>query len=169
MPCGVHITRKEYVALLAQNVEYIATLDTTISGSRSGHTPIFIWYGLNIKGYKGIRQDVRKCLMNAQYLRDGLRNAGISTMLNEMSIVVVFERPLDDEFIKHWQLSCVGNMAHVVVMPHVTIKMLDDFLHDLVLKRNIWYEYGEVQPPCLAKEIGVFNCSCLDHGKGLMN
>ncbi|KAK4422368.1 Serine decarboxylase [Sesamum alatum] len=168
MPCGVHITRKEYVALLAQNVEYIATLDTTISGSRNGHTPIFIWYGLNIKGYKGIRLDVRKCLMNAQYLRDGLRNAGISTMLNEMSIVVVFERPLDDEFIKHWQLSCVGNMAHVVVMPHVTIKMLDDFLHDLVLKKNIWYKYGEVQPPCLANEIGVSNCNCLDHGKGLM-
>ncbi|KAL0447570.1 UNVERIFIED_CONTAM: Serine decarboxylase [Sesamum latifolium] len=136
MPCGVHVTRKEHVALLAQNVEYVATLDTTISGSQNGHTPIFIWYGLSIKGYKGIQQDVIKCLMNARYLRDGLRNARISTMLNEMSIVVVFERPLDHEFIRHWQLSCVGNMAHIVVMPLVTIQMLDDFLHDFVLKRT---------------------------------
>ncbi|KAL0447567.1 UNVERIFIED_CONTAM: Serine decarboxylase [Sesamum latifolium] len=123
MPCGVHITRKEYIVVLAQNVEYVATLDTTISESRNNHTLIFIWYGLSIKGYKGIQQDVINCLMNARYLRDGLRNARISTMLNEMSIVVVFERPLDHEFIRHWQLSCVGNMAHIVAMPHVTIQM----------------------------------------------
>ncbi|KAL0372057.1 UNVERIFIED_CONTAM: Serine decarboxylase [Sesamum calycinum] len=101
MPSGVHMTRKEYVALLAQ--ECIAILYTTTSGSRISHTPIFIWYGLNIKGYKGIQQDVRKCLMNARYLRDGLRNARISTMLNEMSIVVVFERPLDPELFRHWR------------------------------------------------------------------
>ncbi|KAK4401119.1 Serine decarboxylase [Sesamum angolense] len=103
MPSGVHMTRKEYVALLAQNVECIATLYTTTSGSRNGHTPIFLWYGLNIEGYKGIQQDVRKCLMNARYLRDGLRNARISTMLNEMSIVVVFERPLDPKLFRHWR------------------------------------------------------------------
>ncbi|KAK4422370.1 Serine decarboxylase [Sesamum alatum] len=170
MPCGVHITRKRYIGLFSESIEYIATVDATISGSRNGHTPIFIWYVLNIKGYKGIQQDVRKCLMNARYLRDGLRNAGISTMLNEMSIVVVFERPLDHEFLNYWQLSCLENMAHVVVMPHVTIKMLDDFLDDLVQKRNIWYDgYGDVQPPCLAKDIGVSNCSCLDHGNGLID
>ncbi|KAL0447559.1 UNVERIFIED_CONTAM: Serine decarboxylase [Sesamum latifolium] len=80
MPFGLHITRKEYVTLLPQNVDYIATLDTTISGSRNGHTPIFIWYGLSIKGYKGIQQDVIKYLMNARYLRDGLRNARIGKL-----------------------------------------------------------------------------------------
>ncbi|KAL0307695.1 UNVERIFIED_CONTAM: Serine decarboxylase [Sesamum calycinum] len=144
-------------------------LDATITGSRNGHAPIFIWYGLNIKGYKGIQEDVNKCLIRARYLRDGLRNAGISTMLNEFSIIVIFERPIDHEFIRHWQLSCVGNMAHIVVMPHVTIEMLDDFLDGLVRKRSVWYRHGSVQPPCLADEMGISNCSCLDHGKGLLD
>lgn len=44
-------------------------------------------------------------------------------MLNESSIVVVFERPMDRDLIDHWQLSVVGNMAHVVVMPHLTINI----------------------------------------------
>ncbi|KAL0447568.1 UNVERIFIED_CONTAM: Serine decarboxylase [Sesamum latifolium] len=142
-------------------------LDATITGSRNGHAPIFIWYGLSMKGYKGIQEDVNKCLIRARYLRDRLRNAGISTMLNEFSIIVIFERPLDHEFIRHWQLSCVGNMAHIVVMPHVTVEMLDDFFDGLVRKRSVWYRHGNVQPPCLADEIGISNCSCLDHGKGL--
>ncbi|KAL0407862.1 UNVERIFIED_CONTAM: Serine decarboxylase [Sesamum radiatum] len=170
MPCGVHLTRKIYVALLSKCIEYLATIDATITGSRNGHAPIFIWYGLNMKGYIGIQEDVNECLIRARYLRDGLRNAGISTMLNEFSITVIFERPLDHEFIRHWQISCVGNMAHVVVMAHVTTEMLDDFLDDLVRKRSVWYQHaGNVQPPCLADEIGMSNCSCLDHGKGLLD
>ncbi|KAK4422369.1 Serine decarboxylase [Sesamum alatum] len=169
MPCGVHITRKRYIALLSKSVEYLATVDATISGSRNGHAPIFIWYGLNMKGYKGIKDDINKCLIRARYLRDGLRNAGISAMLNAYNIIVVFERPLDDEFIRYWQLSCVGNMAHIVVMPHVTTEMLDDFLDDLVRRRSVWYRHGNVQPPCLAEEIGFSNCSCLDHPKGLID
>ncbi|KAL7150075.1 hypothetical protein ABFS83_05G084100 [Erythranthe nasuta] len=164
MPCGVLISRKIHMTNFSTNIEYIATLDTTISGSRNGHTPIFIWYSLNIKCRIGIQKEVNNCLTNAKYLRDGLSKAGISAMLNESSIVVVFERPLDREFIDYWQLSFLEKMAHVVLMPHVTIKMLDDFLSDLVQKREIWYGSGEVQPVCLALEIGVSNCDSSIHG-----
>lgn len=76
-------------------------------------------------------------------------------MLNESSIVVVFERPMDRDLIDHWQLSVVGNMAHVVVMPHLTINILDRFLNDLVRKREIWYEFGQIGVPCLAEDIGL--------------
>ncbi|KAL7111404.1 hypothetical protein ACP275_05G085200 [Erythranthe tilingii] len=164
MPCGVLISRKIHMTDFSTNIEYIATLDTTISGSRNGHTPIFIWYGLNLKGRTGLQKEVNNCLTNAKYLRDGLNKAGISAMLNESSIVVVFERPLEREFIDYWQLSFLGKMAHVVLMPHVTMKMLDDFLSDLVRKREIWYGSREVQPVCLAEEIGASNCACSIHG-----
>ncbi|KAL0323961.1 UNVERIFIED_CONTAM: Serine decarboxylase [Sesamum calycinum] len=161
MPCGVLLTRKRYIDMLSRSIEYIATVDTTIAGSRNGHSPIFLWYVLNIKGRKGLEEDVEKCLINARYLRDRLKKAGISSMLNDMSITVVFERPPDSEFIRHWQLQCLGNMAHVVVMPHVTLEMLDCFLYDLVQKRNIWY--GKLQPRCLAEDIGICNCACPIH------
>ncbi|KAL0312152.1 UNVERIFIED_CONTAM: Serine decarboxylase [Sesamum radiatum] len=93
MPCGVLLTRKRYIDMLSRSIEYIATIDTTIAGSRNGHSPIFLWYVLNIKGRKGLEKDVEKCLINSRYLRDRLKKAGISSMLNEMSITVVFERP----------------------------------------------------------------------------
>ncbi|KAL7119836.1 hypothetical protein ACP275_02G086100 [Erythranthe tilingii] len=167
VPCGVFMTRKGHIADFSRNIEYIATVDNTISGSRNGHAPIFIWYSLNMKlGRMGLQKEVNKCLMNARYLRDGLKNAGISVMLNESNILVVFERPLDLEFINHWQLSVEGKLAHVVVMPHVTVKMLDDFLSDLIRKGEIWYGSGEVRRFCLAEDIGPSNCACSVHGNG---
>ncbi|KAK6135899.1 hypothetical protein DH2020_030386 [Rehmannia glutinosa] len=166
MPCGVVMTRKRYITTISKNIEYLNTLDNTISGSRNGLSSIFMWYSLNVKGRLGLQQDVKKCLMNAQYLRDRLKDAGISSMLNEMNFVVVFERPPNHEFIKYWNLSCEGNMTHVIAMPHVTVKMLEDFVNDFVQERNIWYQCGQIQPPCLAKEIGTSNCCCSIHGKG---
>ncbi|XP_051144158.1 serine decarboxylase-like [Andrographis paniculata] len=129
------MTRKKCISLLSTNIDYIGSLDNTISGSRSGHAPIFMWYGLSLKGLLGIQRDVLDCLKNARRLRDGLRESRISTLLNKDGVLVVFERPLDKDFVRHWQLSCTGNLAHVVVMPHVTSKMLDE----LVRKRKCWY------------------------------
>ncbi|EXC19910.1 Histidine decarboxylase [Morus notabilis] len=163
MPCGVQITRLEHINALSRNVEYLASRDATIMGSRNGHAPIFLWYTLNRKGYKGFQKEVQKCLRNAHYLKDRLRGAGISAMLNELSSTVVFERPLDEEFIRRWQLACQGNMAHVVVMPNVTIEKLDVFLNELIEERSAWYQDENVQPPCLAAEIGAENCACKLH------
>ncbi|XVF64356.1 hypothetical protein PTKIN_Ptkin09bG0162800 [Pterospermum kingtungense] len=162
MPCGVQITRMEHINVLSSNVEYLASRDATIMGSRNGHAPIFLWYTLNRKGYKGFQKEVQKCLRNAHYLKDRLREAGISAMLNELSSTVVFERPRDDEFVRRWQLACEGNIAHVVVMPNVTIEKLDVFVNELVEKRSTWYQEN-VQPPCLAADIGKENCACTLH------
>ncbi|XP_051129657.1 serine decarboxylase-like [Andrographis paniculata] len=166
MPCGVYMTRKKYSSpLLNQNIDYIHCVDSTISGSRNGHAPIFMWYNLNLKGYKGLKRDVRMSIRNAQYLRDRLKNIGISTMLNDMNIVVVFECPLDQSFAESWNLSHHGNMTHIVVMPHITTRMLDDFLDDLVRKRKSWYGRDNLEPPCIADEIGISNCVCVAHCK----
>ncbi|KAL3504427.1 hypothetical protein ACH5RR_034268 [Cinchona calisaya] len=163
MPCGVQLTRLEHINALSRNVEYLASRDATIMGSRNGHAPIFLWYTLNRKGYKGFQKDVQKCLRNAHYLKGRLRQAGISAMLNELSSTVVFERPQDEEFVRRWQLACEGNMAHVVVMPNVTIEKLDDFLNELMEGRSLWYNDDKVQPPCLAADIGNGNCFCPLH------
>ncbi|OAY23587.1 serine decarboxylase [Manihot esculenta] len=163
MPCGVQITRMEHINALSRNVEYLASRDATIMGSRNGHAPIFLWYTLNRKGYIGFQKEVQKCLRNAHYLKDRLRDAGISAMLNELSSTVVFERPQDEEFVRRWQLACQGNIAHVIVMPNVTIEKLDDFLNELIEKRSTWYQDGQFQPPCIAADVGNENCGCALH------
>ncbi|GMH17104.1 hypothetical protein Nepgr_018945 [Nepenthes gracilis] len=163
MPCGVQIMRIEHIHALSRNVEYLASRDATIMGSRNGHAPIFLWYTLNRKGYRGFQKEVQKCLRNAYYLKDRLRDAGISAMLNELSSTVVFERPADEEFVRRWQLACQGNIAHVVVMPNVTVEKLNTFLDELVRVRSVSFQDGKCQPPCVASEIGTSNCACPLH------
>ncbi|KAK2457947.1 serine decarboxylase [Trifolium repens] len=160
-PCGVLLTRLEHTNTFSKDIEVIGSRDATISGSRSGHAPIFIWYALQKRGLIGLKNEVQKCLMNARYLKDKLCDVGISTMLNEFSNTVVFEKPLDCEFIRRWNLAYQGNIAHVVVMQHVTIEMLNSFVDEFSQKQKIWY--GLRKPICIANEIGAENCACMLH------
>ncbi|KAH7299755.1 hypothetical protein KP509_24G027200 [Ceratopteris richardii] len=163
MPCGVQITRIEHINVLSRNVEYLASRDATIMGSRNGHAPIFLWYTLNRKGYRGFQKEVQKCLRNAHYLKDRLRNAGFGVMLNVLSSTVVFERPQEEAFVRKWQLACEGDIAHAVVMPNVTREKLDKFVEDLIESRLRCTKGGKLVVPCIAKGIGEENCACDQH------
>jgi histidine decarboxylase len=136
VPCGVVLTRLRSVMALSSDVEYLNSRDATIMGSRNGHAPIYLWYTLTMKGYEGLARDVERCMANAHTLKDMLKSAGLSrVMLNELSNTVVFERPLEEAFVRKWQLACEGDIAHVVVMPNVTIDKLEAFVADLVSSR----------------------------------
>jgi len=76
-----------------------------------------------------MRPDTIVCLQSM------LEKVGIKTMLNELSSTVVFERPLEESFVKKWQLACQGDIAHVVVMPNITLDKLEVFVQDLIQSR----------------------------------
>ena len=38
--------------------------------------------------------------------------------------------------MRKWQLACEGNIAHVVVMPNVSIQKLQDFVEEMVTVRQ---------------------------------
>lgn len=135
MPCGIALCRKEHVEKVEQHIDYLNSVDTTIMGSRNGQAALYMWYSLRKKGIEGIERDVRHCMDTAKYLRDKLTEAGISCRLNELSSTVVLERPMDDNFIKRWQLACEEDIAHVVVMPNVTINKIDKFVEELSMSR----------------------------------
>jgi len=144
-------------------VEYLASRDATIMGSRNGHAPLFLWYTLNRKGYRGFQKEVQRCLRNAYYLKERLREAKVGVLLNELSSTVVFERPLDEQFILKWQLACQGKIAHAVVMPSVTVEKLDDFVGELIEARKRAFPDGNVVVPCIVEEVGAENCACSAH------
>ena len=79
----------------------------------------------------------------AQYLRDKITDAGLTCRLNDLSCTVVLERPMDDKFIKRWQLACEEDIAHVVVMPNVTKNKINKFVEELVECKD---EYGRMKP-----------------------
>lgn len=146
MPCGIALCRKEHVEKVEQHIDYLNSVDTTIMGSRNGQAALYMWYSLRKKGLDGIERDVRHCMDTAKYLRDKLTEAGISCRLNDLSSTVVLERPMDDKFIKRWQLACEEDIAHVVVMPNVTINKIDKFVEELSQSRA---KYGIKKPVSL--------------------
>ena len=75
--------------------------------------------------------ETRCCVTQAM-----LQWLGIKTMLNELSSTVVFERPTSEAFVRKWQLACQGAIAHVVVMPNITIAKMLEFVEDLILQRR---------------------------------
>jgi hypothetical protein len=59
----------------------------------------------------------------------------LSVVLILLLVQVVFERPREQAFVRKWQLACEGDIAHVVVMPHVTLDKLSEFVSDLLASR----------------------------------
>jgi histidine decarboxylase len=143
MPCGVTVSRKEHVTRLEQHIDYLNSVDTTIMGSRNGQAALYLWYSLRKKGIAGIKRDVVHCMDTARYLRDKLTQAGLTSALNDLSSTVVLEKPMDNKFIQRWQLACEEDIAHVVVMPNVTVYKIDKFVEELV---EVTKKYGRVQP-----------------------
>jgi len=150
MPCGVMITRKKLMSPLMQPIEYLNSVDSTITGSRNGLSSLFIWNVIKSKGVIGFREDVEKTMINANYLLEELRKRKISSFKNSLSSTVVLERP-NQEFVKKWQLACTGDIAHVVVMPSVDKGKLDLFLKEI--------DEIEFEGKCLIEYMGD-NCMC---------
>jgi histidine decarboxylase len=143
MPCGITLSRKEHVKLVEQHIDYLNSVDTTIMGSRNGQAALYLWYSLRKKGIAGIKRDVVHCMETARYLRDKLAENGLVCRLNDLSCTVVLERPMDEAFVKRWQLACEEDIAHVVVMPNVTRSKIDRFVDELI---ECTKQHGRVQP-----------------------
>lgn len=153
------MTRLRHIRGVSSDVEYLNSRDATIMGSRNGHAPIYMWYTFTMKGYDGMRKDVEKCLRNAHLLRDMLAKAGIKTMLNELSSTVVFERPTEEEFVRKWQLACEGDIAHVVVMPNITVAKLERFAGELIESRARMASKAAMSVISEARETGLVGAS----------
>ncbi len=129
MPCGVALTRSEYVSRIARSIEYVGVLDTTLTGSRNAITPLMLWYAFQQKGMEGFRQIVRECLDVAEYAVTRFNDSGIPAWRNRNSVTVVFPRP-SYEVVRKWQLAPYEDIAHLITMPHVTRETIDRVVDD---------------------------------------
>ena len=130
IPCGICLTRKVLVERIARNVEYIGTMDTTVTGSRNGITPLFLWYRLKALGIDGFREIVLKCLEIADYAKNEFIKIGVDAWTHKNSITVVFPRP-SMNFIQKWQLAVHHEYAHIIAMQHMTKEMVDRIVFEL--------------------------------------
>lgn len=141
MPCGVIVTRKENINRLANRIDYLNSVDTTIMGSRNGQTSLYLWYGLRKKGYEGIKKEVLDSINKAKYMNKKMKEKNILAFINNNSSTVIFEKPNSTEFIKKWQLACESDIAHVIVMPNITENKIDKFINEFL---DCIQKYGHI-------------------------
>ena len=129
LPCGVVLTRKEYTAQIGRAIEYVGVLDTTLLGSRSAIAPMILWYSLTRHGRDGFRKVVAEMLDTAEYAVRRFNASGIPAWRAKNSPIVVFPRP-SPYVLFQWQLAPLGDMTHLITMPHVSREMVDAVIAD---------------------------------------
>ena len=129
LPCGVVLTRRSHVERVGRAIECVGIQDTTLSGSRNGLTPLMLWYALEHYGSDGFRELVARMLDTAEYAVEQFNQHGIAAWRHRNSVTVVFPRPAPEVFRK-WQIAPEGEVAHIITMPHVTRKMVDELVAD---------------------------------------
>jgi histidine decarboxylase len=130
IPCGLALAKKSHVERIARSVEYVGTLDTTVTGSRNAITPLFLWYAIHSKGRQGFTANINHCLAMADYAIQQFANAGIKAWRNPNSITVVFPRQAE-QVLKRWQIALQHDIAHIITMPHVTRRHIDQLISDI--------------------------------------
>ncbi|MCG8838792.1 histidine decarboxylase [Tenacibaculum dicentrarchi] len=147
IPTGVLMAKRSNRDRIAKGISYIGSLDTTITGSRNGHSPLFLWYALKQLGVEGLQERYQKSLEVAQYCETSLKNIGIKAWRNPNAITVVL--PKTSKKIKDkWQLATEGDISHIICMPNVTKTQIDAFIDDLkncdepTIEEEITFDYS---------------------------
>lgn len=135
MPCGVVLLKKSHAEKIGNFIEYVGTSDRTISGSRNGLTPLFLWHEMIYSSEGKFKKKIRDCLKNAQYAVEQFRKVGIQAWHNPNSIIVIFPRP-SEKIVRKWQLAVEGDLAHMITLPHVTHRLIDRVIKEISLDKK---------------------------------
>ncbi|MBR5345543.1 MAG: aminotransferase class V-fold PLP-dependent enzyme [Clostridia bacterium] len=136
-PAGLFITTMEVKN--NQNpyeVTYLNGSMPMINCSRSAITPLKFWWIIRHTGFEGFAEQANQMLETAAWLKDELDKLGWPAWLEPMSNTVYFKRP-DAAIMEKYALApdyderLGGELAHIVVMQHVTKDQLQLFLDDL--------------------------------------
>jgi histidine decarboxylase len=134
LPCGVVLAKKRNVERIARSIDYIGSLDTTISGSRNGFTPLALWYVIRSLGLEGMRERAHRCLDLAAYAQERLVARGVPAWRNRNAITVVFPKTGDAVKAK-WQLA-TERFSHLIVMPGISRETIDAFVDDVAAEHS---------------------------------
>lgn len=136
IPCGLVLVKKNYRDRIGKVIPYIGTADTTISGSRNGHSPVFLWYAIKKFGIEGLTRRAITCQETASYAVSRLQEAGVNVFRNPDAITIVFPAP-PEAFRIRWQLATENGFSHIICMPGVTKAKIDQFVSEL--EQECWH------------------------------
>ena len=127
-PAGIYLTRHGPES--GSTVDYIATLDTTLACSRSGHAPLLVWYAIHTLGLDGLRARAYESWRVASYAVERLRAIGWNAWRHPHAMTVVLDTP-PAEIATRWRLASSNGQSHIVTVPGVTMAKVDAMVAEL--------------------------------------
>lgn len=132
MPCGIALAKKENVDSIEVKIDYIACNDKTITGSRNGHSVLYMWEFAKKHSVQYLRDRVANQLELVKYVVDKFNENGIVAWTQKNSVTVVFPRPSEAVWQKH-NLAVAGDVCHFVATCHQRdTNMADALIADVV-------------------------------------
>lgn len=129
IPCGIVLTKRKHRNRIVNSVSYVGTLDTTITGSRNGLTPLFLWSFIKKYGIKGIVERAKRSQQLAAYTENRLKKIGVYAWRNNEALTVVFDKP-SVLLCEKYQLASEGKIAHIICVPGIEKEEIDTFIRD---------------------------------------
>lgn len=134
MPCGVVLSRKQHVQRVVRAVDYIGSLDATLSGSRNAYTPIILWYVIRSLGIEGMKRTFLECEQLAAYAVDEFNARGVSAWRNPHALTLVFP-PVGEGIKSEWQIA-TNDVSHLIVTPGITKCRIDGLIEAMTNRRE---------------------------------
>ncbi len=135
IPCGVVLTRVQTKERVARSISYVGTMDTTITGSRNGFTPLLMWYAIQKMGVEGLKKRVKDAIALADYTVEKLNQGSVKAWKNPGAITVVFPKP-SNAICAKYQLASEEEIAHIICVPGVEHDILDACINDLINEKK---------------------------------
>ena len=129
IPCGIVLAKRKHRDRIVNSVSYVGTLDTTITGSRNGLTPLLLWAFIEKHGKEGLISRAKKSQELAAYTEKSLKRIGVKAWRNNEALTVVLEKP-SDALCKKYQLASENDMAHIICVPGIEKWQIDAFIED---------------------------------------
>lgn len=131
-PYALVLTKKKHIKEIASSIEYIASDDMTISGSRNGLAPLMLWYSLYQTGTEHWKSLVSQCLKMADYAVNKFNKHNIPAWRHDNSITVVFPTP-SETIWRRYGLAATKTLTHLIITPHhQNSHLIDQIVLDII-------------------------------------
>ncbi|WP_433789580.1 pyridoxal-dependent decarboxylase [Actinoplanes sp. CA-252034] len=128
-PCAVILYPRRPSGPDQQRISYIGSSDTTIGGSRSGHTPLLLAASLLGQGHRGHRRRAQRSRDLAAYTYDALRRIGWPAQRLPDAFTVTLAQP--GPLPRPWVLGGDERTGRIICMPGIEQAWIAELVADL--------------------------------------
>ena len=150
IPIGVLLVRnKSWLNKINIDTTYISSKKQAgILATRSGGPVAAAYAVTQYLGEEGYKKIVKRCINNTKYLEEKINEIGLALVTKPILNVVGIKLKNPERIVNEltnlgWKVNKMDRLSaiRIVLMPHVTKKIIDDFIPDL---KKVCQETGEL-------------------------